>query len=313
VILTKLIRPLIRWAAVAAGVLLVVLGMLWVAGRIMISRAETETLATLPDGVPGRLVMVGDRPVHVVEQGDGSPVVLVHGLAGNTTEWEDTILEPLAAEHRTIAVELFGMGFSARLADGAYDYQTWVDQLVGVLDGLGITRADFVGHSLGAAVVSLLAAEHPERVNRLVLVAPLVPLTDEETAWPIRALEIPGVGEAGLGWIELADHPAMSERYRARSRQAFRIAGTRDALLRYVRDGEDFARLYDAYPRIQAPVLIIAGTDDDMVPWAAVRRAAPRIHDVTVLPLDSGHFPHRKHTARTVAAIQEFLGAPADE
>jgi pimeloyl-ACP methyl ester carboxylesterase len=308
VILTKLIRPLIRWAAVAAGVLLVVLGILWVAGRMMIARAETEALASLPEGVPGRLIDVGGRPVHVVERGDGPPVVMVHGFAGNTTEWEDTILEPLAARRRVVAVELFGMGFSARLGDDApYGYELWVNQLVGVLDALGIARADFVGHSLGAAVISLLAAEHPERVNRLVLVAPLVPLTDDESPWLIQVLEVPGVGEAGLGWIELADHPAMSERYRERSRQAFRIAGTRDALLRYVRDGEDFAKLYDAHPRIESTVLIIAGTDDDMVPWTAVRRAAPRIPDVTVLPLDGGHFPHRQHTDRVVAAIDEFL------
>jgi 2-hydroxymuconate-semialdehyde hydrolase len=312
VILTKVIRPLIRWAAVAAGLLLMVLGLLWVAGRIMIARAETEPLA-LPDGVPGRLIPVHEKPVHVVEQGSGPPVVLVHGLAGNTTEWEDTILAPLAAHRRVIAVELFGMGFSARLEDAAYEYQTWADQLVGVLDALGIARADFVGHSLGAAVVCLLAAEHPERVSRLVLVGPLVPLADDEQSRRIQALEVPGVGEAGLGWVELADHERATERYRERSRQAFRIPGTRDAMLRYVRDGQDFAQLYEAYPRIAAPVLIIHGEQDEMVPWTAVRRAAPRIPDVTVLPLAGGHFPHREHTQRVVDAVETFLGTPTGD
>lgn len=307
-VLTKLIRPLIRWAAVAAGVLLVVLGILWCAGRLMIARAEPIAVAALPDGVPGRLVDVGGKPVHVVEKGDGAPIVLVHGFAGNTTEWEDTILEPLSESRRVIAVELFGMGFSARLPDTVYDYDLWANQLVGLLDVLGIERADFVGHSLGGAVISVLAAEHPERVNKLVLVGPLVPLEDDEVSMKIQALDVPGVGEAGLGWIELADHPAATETYRERSRQAFRIAGTRDALIVYVRDGQNFDQLYEAHPRIKAPVLIIHGKDDDMVPWPAVLRAASRIHDLTVLPLtDGGHFPHRAHPERVTGAIEDFL------
>jgi len=313
VISTKLIRPLIRWAAVAAGALLVGLGILWGAGRFLIARAEPVDVVALPAGVPGRLLTVDGKAVHVVERGDGAPVVLVHGFAGNTTEWEDTVLARLAAGRRVIAVDLFGMGFSARLDDTVYDYGLWANQLVGLLDVLGIERADFVGHSLGAAVLAVLAAEHPERVDRLVFVGPLVPLADEELATEIEALHVPGVGEAGLGWIELADHPAATASYRERSRQAFRIAGTRDALLSYVRDGEDFARLYDAHARIQAPVLVIHGEDDDMVPWTAVRRAAPRIPHVTVLPLDGGHFPHREHTERVAAAVAEFLDAPTSE
>jgi pimeloyl-ACP methyl ester carboxylesterase len=181
------------------------------------------------------------------------------------------------------------------------------------LGELGVDRVVGVALSRGAQRALLLAAEHPDRVRRLVLLGPLVPLEDDEQAMRIRALDVPGVGEAGLGWLELADHPQATERYRERSRQAFRINGTRDALLRYIRDGQDFAQLYDAYPRIAAPVLIIHGEKDDMVPWEAVRRAAPRLPDVTVLPLDCGHFPHREQTARTLAAIQEFLGAQAGQ
>src|SRR5690606_8596517 len=142
VILTKLLRPVLRWAAVAAGVLLVVLGILWGVGRVLIARAEPVDVVALPADVPGRLLTVDGKTVHVVEQGDGEPVVLVHGFAGNTTEWEDTILAPLAERHRVIAVELFGMGFSQRLDDTVYDYELWARQLVGLLDVLGIERAD---------------------------------------------------------------------------------------------------------------------------------------------------------------------------
>jgi len=312
-ILTKLIRPLIRWAAVAAAVILVVLGLLWCAGRLLIGRAEPVAVVALPDGVPGRLLTVGGKPVHVVEQGEGKPVVLVHGFAGTTSEWEETILAPLAQSHRVIAVDLFGMGFSERLDETVYDYDVWANQLVGLLDALDVERADFVGHSLGAAVIAVLAADHPERVERLVFLGPLVPLDDDERATKIEALKVPGVGEAGLGFVEIGDHPGATERSRERSGQAHRIEGSRDALLSYVRDGEDFAQLYEAHPRIQAPVLIIHGEHDDMVPWAAVRRAAPRIQHATVLPLRGGHFPHREHTERVAQAVAEFLDTPAPE
>lgn len=294
-----------------AGVLVVAAGIAFALGSYWMERAEPDAVA-LPAGMPGRLIAVGAHPVHVVERGSGPPVLLVHGFAGSTYDWEEHVLEPLADGHRAIALDLFGMGFSDRDDAMSYGLDLWVEQLRGTLDALGIERAAIAGHSMGAAVAVAFAAAHPERVERLVLVAPLVPVDDRERPLFFRILQTPGAGEALLGWRDhLPALPGFSDAYHARARAAFRIRGTRRALLRWVREGDDPARLGAAYDRVAVPTLVVAGRADDIVPWAAVEAAATRIDGALVLPLDgAGHWLLRDEPDRVVDAMRGFLDAP---
>lgn len=305
--LLGILRLGLRIVAAGCAVLLLLMGAAWLTGTMLIRRAEPNAFA-VPDGVPGRLLAVGEQPVHVVERGTGPPLLLVHGLAGSTYDWEAHALDALAREHRVVAVDLWGMGFSARDDAFAYGYDLWVRQLVGTLDALGIDRAAVGGHSLGGALAVLLAAEHPERVDRVVLVSPLVPLESHERATFLRVLTTPGAGELVLGLRDLpAARLGFSDAHRERADAAFRIRGTRAALLDYVRHGGDAERLARAYASVHAPTLIVHGRDDDLVPYAAMTRWAPRIEHVTVLPLDGvGHWPLRDAPDRVVEAVQTF-------
>lgn len=71
-------------------------------------------------------------------------------------DWPDSVLERLAVNHHVIAVDLYGMGFSERNGDFTYGFALWSQQLVSVLDALGIERASVVGHSLGGTVAIFL-------------------------------------------------------------------------------------------------------------------------------------------------------------
>jgi pimeloyl-ACP methyl ester carboxylesterase len=285
--------------------MLVLLGIGYLVGSFWIDRAETET-AKLPPGVPGRLIDVGANPVHVVEHGSGPPLLLVHGFAGSTYDWEEHVLEPLSRDHRVIALDLWGMGFSGRDNELAYGLDVWADQLRGTLDALGIERAAVAGHSMGGAVAAAFAAAYPERVERLVLVAPLVPLEENERSLFFRVITVPGAGEAILGWLDhLPSLPGFSNEYHERARAAFRIHGTRRALLRWVRSGYDREQLASVYRRITVPTLIIAGRSDDVVPWVATERTATTIDGALVLPLDGvGHWVLRDAPDQVVATIE---------
>lgn len=306
-----MLRLLVRGAAVVAGALIVLVGIAYVLGSYWMQRAEPDALA-LPAGVPGRLLDVGAHPVHVVERGAGPPLVLVHGFAGSTYDWEEHLLEPLSRSHRIIALDLYGMGFSDRDDAMPYGLDLWSEQLRGTLDALGIERATVAGHSMGGAVAAAFAAAHPDRVERLVLVAPVVPLEEGQRALFFRILEQPGAGEALLGWYDhLPVLPGFSEAYHARARAAFRIRGTRRALLRWVREGYDAAQLHAAYDRVTAPTLFVAGRGDDIVPWAAIERTATRLDGALVLPLDGvGHWILRDAPDRVLDAMRRFLDAP---
>jgi len=304
-----LLRPLLPWLARFAVAALLSLGVLWVAGTLFIRRAEPVRGTTLPDGVAGRMIAAGGRQVHVVEAGAGEPLVLVHGFAGSTFDWEEQVMPALAASHRVIAFDLLGMGLSERPEELAYGFDAWSRQVVDVMDALGLARATLVAHSLGAAPVAIVAGEHPERVERLVLVAPLVPLEQDERQWFFKLLEIPGIGEMMLGTTDhLPQLPGFSDAYHARAHAAFLRHGTRDALLRHLRHGRDLPHLVAAYRTIEAPTLVVAGMVDDTVPYAAILRWAPAIHDALVLPLDdTGHWVMRDQPRRLAKAIDDFL------
>ena len=106
-------------------------------------------------------------PVVASQDGAGPPLVLIHGLAGSG-EWWRRNLPALSAVFRVTAIDLPGFGATHR--DARLELAQVPAQVVALLDELGIERAHVMGHSMGGLVAGGLAAEFPERVDRLVLV-----------------------------------------------------------------------------------------------------------------------------------------------
>lgn len=123
---------------------------------------ETSTLALGPFAFDVRL----NGP------GDGRPVLLLHGFPQAGRSW-DAVAECLAASgHRTIAPDQRGYSPAARPPDVAdYAMPHLVGDAIGLLDALGVDRADVVGHDWGAAVAWELAIGHPERIRTLTAVS----------------------------------------------------------------------------------------------------------------------------------------------
>jgi pimeloyl-ACP methyl ester carboxylesterase len=277
----------------------------WVATR------ERSAGDTLPPSAQGVLVEVGGRRVHVVERGEGPAVLLVHGFGASTADYEEHVLEPLARSHRAIAVDLFGFGWSERGEDFAYDLALWSDQLAATLDALRVPRASVVGHSMGGAVAAYFAAHHPERVDRLVLADALYPLEPGEIPLVFRALRAPVLGEVLLALSADPSAPGFSPAYRERAREWYAIRGTRRAFLRYVRDPDRPADLAASYPRIAAQTLVLHGSADAFVPYAAMDRAAHAIPGARIVRLaDGGHFPLRDDSERFLRELDAFLAEP---
>ncbi|MFD1659060.1 alpha/beta fold hydrolase [Streptomyces caeni] len=119
----------------------------------------------------GADVVAGGIRTNYLEEGTGSPVVLVHGSGPGVTayaNWRLTI-PALAERMRVLAPDMAGFGFSERPEGVSYGLDLWVDQLVGFLDALELPSASIVGNSFGGAIALRAAARHPERVDRLVL------------------------------------------------------------------------------------------------------------------------------------------------
>jgi pimeloyl-ACP methyl ester carboxylesterase len=105
--------------------------------------------------------------LHFQSSGQGSPLVLLHGLFGALDNWHQACRN-LAADYRVVTMDHRNHGRSPH--DGAMDYPAMAEDLRETLSGLGIDRTHLLGHSMGGKTAMEFALRHPDRVERLVLV-----------------------------------------------------------------------------------------------------------------------------------------------
>jgi pimeloyl-ACP methyl ester carboxylesterase len=139
----------------------------------------------------------------VLDEGEGTPVLLLHGFPDSSRLWRHQIPALVGAGLRAIAPDLRGFGESDKPEDvEAYAVRHSVADLVAILDELGLERAHVVGHDWGAGVAWALAAFVPARVDRLVVMSVGHPntlrepsLEQREKGWYQLLFQFPGVAE----------------------------------------------------------------------------------------------------------------------
>ncbi len=221
---------------------------------------------------------------------------------------------------RTLAIDRPGWdGYSA-----ARDLAGNARAALAVLDRAGVARATVVGHSLGAAVAAWLASSHPERVGRLVLVAPAANVESLGAVDYLLAAPILGwlasVGAMAGGGLVLsprsvrrwvAQATALDERYLRSARRMLLGSG---AWRSFVREQRFLIRDLPALERrlgqISAPTTIVSGTADHVVPLAAARRLAGQIPRAR-WPRSST--PATSSTSSTPGEVANVIAGVADE
>ena len=123
--------------------------------------------AGFTDTFTSRYVDAGELRLHAVIGGEGPPLLLVHGWPETWYAWR-LLMPALARDFEVIAVDQRGIGLSDKPA-GGYDTGTLAGDLVALMDALGHQRFAVVGHDTGFATSYALAADHPDRVDRLAL------------------------------------------------------------------------------------------------------------------------------------------------
>ncbi len=132
-----------------------------------------EAVRELPEG---RLLEIDGRRISVEQAGQGPPLVLLHGFGESTLAFAPVIPE-LAKRFAVVAIDLNGFGFTERPKDRAsYTLAGQARLVLSVLDRLGLDRVRLAGHSYGGGLALYLAARHPERIDRLLLIDNTLPL-----------------------------------------------------------------------------------------------------------------------------------------
>lgn len=127
----------------------------------------------LADGVLSSWVKVNGIRTHYVEAGEGDPVVLVHGAgpgAFGWSGWRQTI-PALAKHYKVYALDTLGFGYTDKPTNIVYSDQACVDHLAGFIDALCIDKVNIGGNSRGAYMAAKYTLDHPDRVNRLLMVS----------------------------------------------------------------------------------------------------------------------------------------------
>ena len=256
--------------------------------------------------------------IAVEDEGDGPPVVCVHGLGGTSNTF--TPLLPALARHRVIRVDLPGSGRSQRV-EGTLSIERFVEALRDVCRRLNVERAHWVAHSMGTIVCQHLAAAHSALVRSLALFGPLlVPPEPARVAIRARAAKARAEGVAGMHAIaETLVNAALSASTKAS--QPVAVAFVRESLMRqgpecYARTCEALADATAApVERIAAPVLLVTGDEDAVAPPQAVRALADRLHGAktrrVVVLSRCGHWTPIERPDECARELRDFLAANA--
>lgn len=289
------------------------------AAALVVRKKASEAEADNPP--IGQFVEVDGVRLHYLEQGTGSPIVLLHG---NGTMIQDFTLSgvvaALAKDHRVIAFDRPGFGYSDRPNGRIWDQGAQAELIHAALQKLGIEKPVVVGHSWGTMVATALALAHPESVERVVLMSgyyyptprldvpvgslPVVPVIGtvlrntvsplvSRALWPVirRAMFDPApVTESFMRWpVWMTLRPSQLQASAAETAMMIPGAWSRS----------------DDYSALKMPVTILAGDGDKIV---NTHVQSERLHrdipqsELIVVP-GAGHMVHHIAPMEAVAAI----------
>jgi pimeloyl-ACP methyl ester carboxylesterase len=266
-----------------------------------------------------RMVDVHGRKVAVLEQGTGAPLLYLHGFVDVHGVKPDFMPfhDRLAKAGRLIAPAHSGVNGTDENTD-ILAIEDAVFHTLEVMDALGLERVDLIGHSLGGWIAAELAARHPEKVARLVLIDAMGLFVPNEPTGDIFMMAQPSDGGQNVGLRELLFKDAKGKVANAlfpdgrgdiedevRRYQMLRLGSFIGFKPPYFYNRTLTNRLY----RAACPSLVVWGEHDRMVPPAHGREFAKLLPGCMGLKtVDAAHAIIAEQPAKTAEIVTEFLG-----
>jgi aminoacrylate hydrolase len=260
-------------------------------------------------------IPLADGWLHYEATGEGPPLLLVPGLGGVGSFWQRQVAD-FAHDFRVIVHDHRGCGRSSR-SRIAYSVEQMAEDVIRLMDALGIEAAHCVGHSTGGAIGQIIAEDRPERLRRLVLSASWAgpdPFIQRSFAARRELLRLGGVASYWRASVLLLRPPSWISANQAAldAEEASLLADPPDAailesrieaILRFDRR----AKLGE----IRAPTLVVVAADDMVTPPLCSAELARGIPGAALVTLPhGGHFLPMIEPAPYNAAVGGFLRAP---
>ncbi len=301
------IRRLLLWGLLVLAVVVVVLN--WTYGRLPATPHPTGSFVQLA----GLKIRYLERP------GPEPAVLLIHGLPGTAEDFE--AITPLIRDHRTIAIDRPGYGFST---GGYFPFDRQLQAVHELIEKLHLRRPILVGHSYGGAISLAYAERHPSEVRGLVLVDAAATCTHNSTfvraqAQFVKFVELPVISQlSDITFSQLlrtaSANPAEKEAFSpnpVNSRHHQRVLAInlkRGNLEAYAGETQAANGVIEGVNRglgsIHVPAVVIQGAQDKLVKPECGRRLAASLPDAHLQMVQGGHMVPYTHPAAVAAAVQ---------
>lgn len=251
---------------------------------------------------------------------EAPPAILSPGLGGSAAYWAPN-LDALAQRHRVIRYDHRGTGRSARALPAHLSVDAMADDVLALMDGLGLKAASLIGHAAGGVIGLALALRAPRRIERLVVINGWSrPDPHFARCMEARLNLLHGSGVAAFvraqpiflypaRWI--SEHGARLDAEEAGHIATFQGAANVAARIAALSAFDVDARL----AQIRAPVLLVAAEDDMLVPASCSERLAEGLPNASLAPMTGGHAcnvtepVYFNHIVREWLAAARFKGA----
>jgi pimeloyl-ACP methyl ester carboxylesterase len=259
--------------------------------------------------------------IHFQEAGDekAPPLILTHGYISSNLVWSDVFLPLAKAGFRVIAPDLPGYGYSDKPADGEYTIESQARAVLGLMDRLEIDKATIVGASYGGAVAAMIALDHPERVERLVLVG-TVSSDAPKKKLLLRISCLPIIGDIvtplflGSRWIlrkrteqvyRRIGHPLDENKLEARH-HLLATANVHRAMIRTARRWSA-NRIQREASLIRPPTMLVWGDTDTHIPISEAYQLRDAIPNSRLIIFrNCGHLPPTEYPEKFVEVVRDF-------
>ncbi|MEN9923893.1 MAG: hypothetical protein RL268_19 [Pseudomonadota bacterium] len=264
----------------------------------------------------GKTIKTGSLLTNYHDAGAGKPILLLHGSGPGVTAWANwrLILPVLAERSRVIAPDLAGFGYTVSEKEVSFDIDLWMEQISALLDALKLPKVCIIGNSFGGAMALHFAAQHPERVEKIVLMGSVgtsFPLTyGLDRVWGYggsleEMRELIGIFAYDQS---IATDDLLQLRYAASIRDDVqkRFAALFPAPRQRWIDA--LALKEDQLSALSLPVLLIHGVNDAVIPIESSRALSARLRDARLVEIDEcGHWVQIEKTAQFIEEVYAFL------
>ncbi len=249
--------------------------------------------------------IINGRKVHVQSVGTGPDVVVVHGLLSSITSWYFAVAPALATEYRVLMYDLRGHGLSEFSTSG-YGLTSMTGDLSDVVTRhTGSAPIVLIGHSYGAVIALRYALDHPDRVRRLVLVEPPLPVISATWVESFRKLStrdfmatLPALAQA---WLK-----AFAKQPLKLGAKAMRLS-TQSTIVDDMLAEPDIGD--DQLATLQCPALLCCGTRSNEVFQETSARLLRVLPNVRLQMIEGDHYLPEEAPGPLAQAIREFLAA----